>query len=147
MITLPLLADAGRAPTMFEVPMRIRWTAGLLLATLSNCSWLTATQQYSVYFEPYSSKMDAQAAETIQSAATFAKAHSLQPIIVSGFSAPPDPKRDVEGLSARRAETVKQMLIADGIAPGRITTEANGTTDPKGLPALAVRRVDISVGQ
>jgi outer membrane protein OmpA-like peptidoglycan-associated protein len=126
--------------------MRFRLTTGLLLVTLSSCSWLSETQQYSVFFEPYSSDLDGQATETIQSAAIFAKAHSFQPIIVSGFSAPPDPKRDIEGLSARRAENVKQMLIADGIAPDRIKTTANGVTDPNGLPALAVRRVDVTVG-
>jgi outer membrane protein OmpA-like peptidoglycan-associated protein len=49
-------------------------------------------------------------------------------------------------LSEKRADTVKQMLVADGVGPSRITIAAYGITDPKTLPTLAVRRVDISVG-
>jgi outer membrane protein OmpA-like peptidoglycan-associated protein len=123
-----------------------RWTLVVMLVMLTDCSWMTGTQRYSVFFQPYSSELDGQATETVQDAAAFAKAHSFQPVTVTGFSAPPDPKLDVPGLSAQRAEIVKQKLIAEGIAPDRITAEADGVTDPKTLPSVAVRRVDISVG-
>jgi outer membrane protein OmpA-like peptidoglycan-associated protein len=65
---------------------------------------------------------------------------------VTGFSAPPDPKQDIEGLSDQRAEAVKQGLIAAGISPNRIVTVGNGVTDPKNMPTVSVRRVDIGVG-
>jgi hypothetical protein len=39
------------------------------------------------------------------------------------------------------------LLIGNGIKPDRITTVANGITDPKNLPNISVRRVDISVGR
>jgi outer membrane protein OmpA-like peptidoglycan-associated protein len=71
----------------------------------------------------------------------------LQPVLLAGYSAPPDPSKDVDGLSAMRAEAVKQALVTDGISPARISVEANGITDPEGKPNLAVRRVDISVGR
>jgi OOP family OmpA-OmpF porin len=127
--------------------MRVRRTTILLLVVLGGCSWLSDSRKYSVYFEPYSAALDQQGRETIDAVASFARSHPLQPIAVDGFAAPPDPKRDVDGLSAQRAEAVKQALVSEGVSPGRITTVANGVIDPKSLPSVAVRRVDIGVGQ
>jgi outer membrane protein OmpA-like peptidoglycan-associated protein len=127
--------------------MRVRFVSVLLLAAVGGCAWLTSSRNYSVYFQPYSAQLDPQSAETIHAAARFAHAHPLQLVTVDGYSAPPDPKHDVDGLSAQRAETVKQAMVSDGIGPERITTSANGITDPKNLPQVAVRRVDISVGK
>jgi outer membrane protein OmpA-like peptidoglycan-associated protein len=127
--------------------MRLHWIPVLLLATLGGCSMLSDSRKFSIYFEPYSAALNQQGGETISAAAEFARAHPLQPVAVDGFSAPPDPKLDVDGLSAQRAEAVKQALISDGVTPSRITTEANGIVDPKNLPSVAVRRVDIAVGQ
>jgi outer membrane protein OmpA-like peptidoglycan-associated protein len=126
--------------------MRFRWTTTLLLATLGGCGLFTDTGKYRVYFQPYSADLDPQGSQTTQAAASFARAHPALPIIVTGYSAPPDPKLDVPGLSDKRADAVKQMLIADGISPNRIVTVGNGITDPNSLPEVAVRRVDIGVG-
>jgi outer membrane protein OmpA-like peptidoglycan-associated protein len=126
--------------------MRFRWTTTLLLATLGGCGWFTETGKYSVYFQPYSATPNDQATETIHTAASFAQAHPLLPVVVTGYSAPPDPKLDVAGLSDQRADAVKQMLIADGIRPNRISTVGNGITDPQSLPEVSLRRVDIGVG-
>ncbi|MGD0108145.1 MAG: OmpA family protein [Rhodopila sp.] len=115
-----------------------------MYVSLGACSWLSNPQEFSVYFEPYSSELDPQARQTIQDAASFARAHVLLPVEVAGFAAPPDPKRDVDGLSAQRAEVVKQLLVNDGVGQNRIATVAYGITDPKTLPSLAVRRVDIT---
>ena len=38
-----------------------------MLVMLTSCSWMTGTQQFSVFFQPYSSELDGQATETIQS--------------------------------------------------------------------------------
>jgi outer membrane protein OmpA-like peptidoglycan-associated protein len=138
---------AAVQPTTGEDHMRVRFVAALSLTALAGCSWLSDQQKSSVYFQPYSAKLDPQAIETVHTAANFARAHPLQPVTILGFSAPPDPQRDVDGLSAQRAETVKQALVSDGIGPQRITTSANGVVDPKTLPSVAVRRVDINVGQ
>lgn len=127
--------------------MRFRWMTILVLLAVGGCGWIAGAQKYSVYFRPYSSELDEQARQTIKDAAEFASAHRLQPIEVSGFSAPPDPKLDVPGLSEKRADIVKQALVGDGVGADQITIVANGITDPKTLPAIAVRRVDISVGQ
>jgi outer membrane protein OmpA-like peptidoglycan-associated protein len=127
--------------------MRSRWMAILLLAALGGCSWLSDSRKYSVYFEPYSADLNQQGHETIAAVAEFARSHPMQPIAVDGFSAPADPKRDVDGLSAQRADVIRQALVGDGVSPGRITLTANGVIDPKTLPSVAVRRVDIAVGK
>jgi OmpA-OmpF porin, OOP family len=126
--------------------MRFRWTTTLLLIPLAGCGWFGGSGKYSVYFQPYSADLDSQATETIHSASTYARAHPAVPIVVTGYSAPPDPKLDVDGLSDKRADAVKQGLIADGITPNRISTVGNGITDPGTMPSVAVRRVDIGVG-
>jgi len=118
----------------------------LLVAALGGCA-SAETQRFSVYFEPYSSKLDLHGLETIQAAGHFAQGHPGMPVTVVGYSAPPDPQHDVDGLSAQRADVVKQVLVNGGLSEGRITTTANGVTDPKSLPSVAVRRVDIDVGQ
>jgi outer membrane protein OmpA-like peptidoglycan-associated protein len=127
--------------------MRVRWMTILLITALGGCASSSEPQRFSIYFEPYSANLDQLANDTIRAAADFARAHAAAPIAVAGFSAPPDPQRDVEGLSARRAEAVKQALVKDGIGAERITTAANGVTDPKTMPQVAVRRVDITVGR
>jgi len=129
--------------------MRQRFIPLLLLAALGGCASLFGerTRSYSVFFQPYSSVMDDHAQEAVRDAASFAQSHPLQPVALAGYSAPPDPGKDIDGLSAQRAEVVKQALISDGVSPGRISVEANGITDPQGKPNLAVRRVDINVGR
>ncbi len=127
--------------------MRLGWMTILLLAGLGGCSWLSGSRQFSVYFVPYSAVLNQQARETIVAAAQFARSHPMQPIAVDGFSAPPDANRDVEGLSAQRAEVVKLALVSAGVGADRITTVANGIVNPKPLPQVAVRRVDISIGK
>ena len=54
---------------------------------------------------------------------------------------------DVGGLQGgSEKELAKQGLIAAGISPNRIVTVGNGVTDPKSMPSVSVRRVDINVG-
>jgi outer membrane protein OmpA-like peptidoglycan-associated protein len=127
--------------------MRFRWMTILLLVALGGCSRSGEPQMFSVYFQPYSAELDQQAHESVDAAASFAGSHPGLPVALTGYSAPPDPKLDVEGLSDKRAQVVRQALVSSGVRADRISTVANGITDPKSLPTVAVRRVDISVGQ
>jgi outer membrane protein OmpA-like peptidoglycan-associated protein len=127
--------------------MRFSCAALLIIAAVGACTRTSEAQKFSVFFQPYSAALDDQALDTVHAAADFASANVSFPVAVAGFAAPPDPKLDVEGLSAQRAAAVKQMLVNDGVKPDRIVVAANGTTDPKTLPNLAVRRVDITVGR
>ncbi|WP_428485381.1 OmpA family protein [Rhodopila sp.] len=128
--------------------MRYRFAMCLLIVTIGGCASLFGTnkQKFSIFFQPYSVDLDQQARQTVDTAAAFAKDHPSQPVELIGFAAPPDPGQDVAGLSAQRAEVVKQALVSIGVRPDRITVTANGITDPENLPNLSVRRVDISVG-
>lgn len=130
--------------------MRNRFATLLLLAALAGCARLSggpASTSFSVYFPPYSAELDQDAQTAIHSAAGFAKSRPSEPVILVGYSAPPDPGKDVPGLSEKRAEAVKAVLVSDGVNPNRISAIAKGITDPKAnMPDLSVRRVDISVG-
>src|ERR1700744_1219035 len=113
--------------------MRQRFIPLLLLAALGGCAPLFGdrTRNYSVYFQPYSSELDEHARQTVLDAAAFAQLRPLQPVSLVGYSAPPDPSKDVDGLSARRAEVVKGALVRNGVRVGRISVTANGVTDPQ----------------
>lgn len=120
-------------------------SAVALTFLLGGCAYLFGSpQNYSVFFQPYSAALDTQANQTIQAAAEHAMDNARLHVVVQGYAAPPDPGKDVDGLSADRAEVVKRALIADGVPADRIMTQANGVTDPKTLPSIAVRRVDIT---
>ncbi|MFO1028612.1 MAG: OmpA family protein [Acetobacteraceae bacterium] len=129
--------------------MRKRFAALVLVATVSACARLSGppTSSFSVFFPPYSAELDQDAQTAIHNAAAFAKSRPSEPVILIGYSAPPDPGKDVPGLSEQRAQAVKAVLVSDGINPNRISAIAKGITDPKAnMPELSVRRVDISVG-
>jgi OOP family OmpA-OmpF porin len=118
-----------------------------LIIPLSACSDHIDNRHYSIYFAPYSDALDQQGRKAVQQAAEAAiHDYPVLPISVSGYAAPPDPGQNVDGLSGQRAQTVQQALIEDGVTPIRIVTRAKGITDPKMLPNVAVRRVDISIG-
>ena len=134
--------------------MGFRWSRVLPVLVLSGCvlggcSGLFGQDQarYSIYFEPYSVALDQQAQQTARAVAQFARANPTARLSLSGYSAPADPARNIDGLSDQRAIAVKQTLIGDGVKPERIVTEGYGETDPKALPSVAVRRVDISFKQ
>jgi outer membrane protein OmpA-like peptidoglycan-associated protein len=127
--------------------MRLRRTAISLLVVLGGCSWLSDSRNFSIYFENDSSTLNPQSQQTVGTAADFARNHPLQPIAVEGYAGPAFPGRDIVGLSAQRAEIVRQALVNAGVSPNRITTAANGVIDPKTLPNVAVRRVDIDIGK
>ena len=127
--------------------MRFRCVAILLIASLGGCSWATGPRKYTVFFEPYSTSLGPRALDTIHNAAGFAKAHPVQAVAVEGYAAPANPRLQVDGLSAQRADVVRKMLVYEGVGPERITTEANGISDPEELPNVAVRRVDIRIGK
>src|SRR5689334_1847484 len=103
--------------------MRQRFIPLLLVAALGGCTSLFGdrTRSYSVYFQPYSSDLDEHARQTMLDAAAFAQTRPFQPVSLIGYSAPPDPAKDIDGLSAQRAEVVKEALIRNGVGAGRIS--------------------------
>jgi hypothetical protein len=124
--------------------MRLDWVTITTLAFIGGCT--SSPQTYSVYFQSYSTELDPQARQTVQEAADFGRARSWLPIQVIGYAAPADPRPNLDALSAQRAAVVKQLLVDDGIGPNRISVAGDGVIDPRPLPPLSVRRVDISFG-
>src|SRR3954453_2342271 len=127
----------------------LAFAAMLTLAT--GCAKLSSgpsTASFPVFFAPYSAELDQQATDTVDNAAAFAKDRGAQPVVLIGYAAPPDPGKDVAGLSDQRAAAVKAALVADGINPNRISVVAQGVVQPKdNMPTVSVRRVDIAIGQ
>ncbi len=126
--------------------MRYRIATVLLLAVLGGCSSPDNSRNFSIFFPPYSADLDQPAQDTVHAAAAFAKDHPFQPVVVIGYAAPPDPGKDVPGLSDTRADAVKAIMVGDGVAGSRISVSAKGVTDPGLMPTISVRRVDIQVG-
>jgi outer membrane protein OmpA-like peptidoglycan-associated protein len=126
--------------------MRPRLAFAAILLILGGCSLFANQPHYSIYFQPYSAALEDQARATLHDTADYANAHPNQPVFITGYAAPPDPGKDVDGLSAQRAEAVSKALTSAGISADRIFTRANGETDPGVMPSVAVRRVDIRFG-
>jgi cytochrome c oxidase subunit 2 len=117
----------------------------LLLVFLGGCGG-QAGQSFSLFFQPYSSGLDPRAQETVQTAATYAKAHPLMPISIAGYSDPGNPADDFDTLWNQRSEAVQDALVRQGVGPMRIEVLGKGILYPDGLPNLPVRRVDINIG-
>ena len=126
--------------------MRFQWIALASIVVLAGCESPSNTRNYSIYFQPYSAELDQQARESTETAALYARANASLPISVIGFSAPADPGRDVDGLSAQRAEAITQALTAEGVSANRISVSSSSAIDPLPMAMVAVRRVDISIG-
>ncbi len=118
----------------------------LLITLLAGCAGKGS--KYTVYFIPYSSQLDQRAMDTIQAAATFAKANPLAPVTIQGYSTRPDPAQH-DTLSQLRTGAVKNGLLQDGVGRARIEVlGAGGIIYPQGvpMPTLGPDRVDISIG-
>jgi outer membrane protein OmpA-like peptidoglycan-associated protein len=129
-----------------EFFMRLHLGLCAAVLVLGGCSLFGHRPHYSVYFRPYSADLDAQANATLHTAADYALAHPTAAVFVTGYAAPPDQGKDVDGLSGQRADAVTKALTDAGVRQDRVVSTANGTTDPGDLPSVSVRRVDIKFG-
>jgi outer membrane protein OmpA-like peptidoglycan-associated protein len=101
--------------------------------------------KYRVMFQPYSSTLDSPARAAVHSAATFAQAHPLMPLSISGYATPLDPD-DIETLRQERVQTVQQALISEGVSSFRIEVLGTGLQYPDGVPDSPIGRIDIAIG-
>lgn len=86
-------------------------------------------ENFTVYFEFNKSNLTSDARHIVDHAADAAK-HGTARIVVDGYTDLAGTARYNMGLSVRRANAVKAALVADGIAPGRISVHGFGKTNP-----------------
>jgi len=126
----------------------MRRLAALLLAIgIAGCtaSPVTTGQRFPVFFRSFSTQLDANAQAAVASATTWARRYPSATVTVVGYADPRANRQMNEELAMRRARSVTDLLVRDGVPPGRIKP---GIGDATLLPlsAQADRRVDISFG-
>lgn len=87
-------------------------------------------REFIVFFGHNKSNLTAEAQEVIRQAAAAAKQFGSATITVVGHADRSGTPKYNQGLSQRRATTVKGALVAEGIAGGSISTSAKGESDP-----------------
>ncbi len=87
-----------------------------------------AKRSFQVFFDFDKSDITAAAAKVIQAAADAVKAGHVVQITVTGHTDTVGSAAYNQGLSERRAASVKQGLVADGVSAGEITTLGVGKT-------------------
>jgi OOP family OmpA-OmpF porin len=107
-------------------------------------------RNFTVYFATASARLAPEARDTVRQAAEAAKENAPARINVSGHTDTVGSSSYNEGLSKRRAEAVRQELIADGVSADEIDTRAYGESDlavptADNVPEKANRRVVIVV--
>ena len=87
-------------------------------------------REFIVFFGHNKSNLTAEAQEVIRQAAAAAKQFGSATITVVGHADRSGSPKYNQGLSQRRATTVKGALVSEGIAGGSISTSAKGESDP-----------------
>ena len=85
-------------------------------------------RSFQVFFDFNKSDITAAAAKVIAAAAANVKAGNVTQVVVTGHTDTVGSAQYNQGLSERRAASVKRQLIADGIADGEISTLGVGKT-------------------
>jgi outer membrane protein OmpA-like peptidoglycan-associated protein len=124
--------------------MRYRVAVVLLFAFLAGCGG-QAGKSFPVFFQPYSSALDAQGLATVQAAAAYANAHTLMPVSIAGDATRPDPG-DFDTLRQQRVAVVKDALVQAGVGAAGIDVWGTGLAFPNGDPSQIAGRVVINVG-
>nr|WP_294506810.1 hypothetical protein [uncultured Rhodopila sp.] len=124
--------------------MRYRVAIVLLFALLAGCGG-QAGKSFPVFFQPYSSALDAQGLATVQAAAAYANAHTLMPVAIAGDATRPD-SGDFDTLRQQRVAVVKDALVQAGLGAAGIDVWGTGMAFPTGDPSQVQQRVVINVG-
>jgi OmpA-OmpF porin, OOP family len=106
-------------------------------------------REFIVFFGHNKSNLTAEAQEVIRQAAAAAKQFGSATLTVIGHADRSGSPKYNQGLSQRRAGTVKGALVSEGIPGGSISTSAKGESDPMvptadGVRESQNRRVHIS---
>ncbi len=126
-----------------------------LLAGLAGCAGMDSapptpsTPATPVFFQEWSSALDASALTAISQAAKVAIAEPGAKVIVTGAADTVGSAQANKYLSETRAQVVADQLVADGVEASRIKTKSIGETEAPGMasgaPAQFSRRVTIAI--
>ncbi|PQA88601.1 OmpA family protein [Hyphococcus luteus] len=105
---------------------------------------------FTVYFDYDKSNLTPQASTLVQEAAARALENDIETVVVAGNTDTSGSSAYNQALSERRARTVRDALIANGVPADRITLEAYGETNlakptPDGVREPLNRRSDVTI--
>jgi outer membrane protein OmpA-like peptidoglycan-associated protein len=117
---------------------------GLLLLAVGGCmkAQIDAPPRSVVFFDNFSTTVDANGQAVIIEVARDALAHPDRTVLVQGFADTVAAPNSYQTLSAQRAKAVGDMLVAKGVPPSHIVTRPRGATQAD--PGIESRRVDVS---
>lgn len=96
-------------------------------------SLITAAGSDTVYFPPRGHNVDANSAAILQRQARWLLANPFVMVRVEGHAGPRDPRDYALAIAERRANSVRDFLILQGVAPHRITVVSWGKERPGSL--------------
>lgn len=120
-------------------------TAALLLGAAGCARQTDLTPISVVFFNAWSSELDAPALGVVAEFARDAKAAPNRPVLVKGFADRIGSDQANRVLSQLRAQVVADALVAQGVNAARIVQIARGATQAD--PGIESRRVDIELGR
>ncbi len=100
-----------------------------------------------IIFEPATSGLSRWHSNTLDQVAAILETHPGIAITVVGYTDQSGSEAENQALSLQRAEAVKEYLVAQGIAPGTLQTEARGESEASGIRDIGYleRRVEFEV--
>jgi outer membrane protein OmpA-like peptidoglycan-associated protein len=136
-------AAVAPAPPPPAAPVSINPSAGAAVAT-------SATQTFVVYFDTGRATLTPQGRRVADDAIAAFKSSNASHVAIAGFTDTVGNARVNEALSRRRADTVRNYLVAHGVPPSEMAVGWHGESDLRvqtgnGVPAQQNRRVEINI--
>lgn len=125
--------------------MRRRLTfMGALFATLLAFApaQVMASEKYIVFFHPLSAELDPAAQDVVAAAIAYAKQNPAMQVDIIGSASTVGSQQANLQLSLLRAQQIKDLMAAGGIAPARLMRVGEGEVNTVGT-AEEARRVEI----
>lgn len=122
--------------------------AGAPAAAAAPATRPTAPRVFNVFFDFDRSELSPEARTIVEQAARYAQEGGVARVMVTGHADRAGSDRYNQGLSERRAESVRQQLIRNGVPDGEIATAGRGESEPAvptpdGVREPRNRRVEI----
>jgi hypothetical protein len=120
--------------------------AGIGLAGCAELPFMHPQRAYIVFFAPFKTNLNPPGIAVVAQAAHEAKIDLLSPVTITGAADTVGSTPANIALSNERAAAVAAQLVADGIAPARITTRGIGPVGSPPDSKQAARTATITIG-